>query len=83
MKNRKYCVQLVERNVFSYEVEANDEDEATNKVYSGDVEPYDTEMIEKYVSECYPIEPEEEEKDISTYDGWGEPDTPLEGVGLF
>lgn len=81
MENRKYCVQLVLEEVLSFNVEANNENEAKNKVYNGDVIPYDSEMLEKYVSECYPIEPEE--KDISAYGGWGEPDTPLEDCALF
>lgn len=51
------------------------------KVYFGDIEPYDSEMLDKYVSECYTIEPKE--KEISAYGRCGEPDTPLEGCRLF
>jgi hypothetical protein len=73
MENRKYIVHLIVEEVFSYEVEANSEDEASNKVYQGEVEPYDSEMLEKYVTDCVLIEPEEKY----------EPDTPLEGCALF
>jgi hypothetical protein len=73
MENRKYIVHLSKKEVFSYEVEAKNEDEAIDKVYQGEVEAYDSEILEKYVTDCVLIEPEEKY----------EPDTPLEGCALF
>ena len=73
MENRKYVVHLLISEVFSYEVEANNESEASDKVYKGEVEPYDSEIMEKYVNDIFLIEPEKKD----------EPDTPLEGCELF
>jgi hypothetical protein len=76
----KYYVKIVVEKFLTYEVEAYSEKEATDKVYYGEVEPYDRETLTDVI-ECYPIETEA--KDIYTYCGWGEPDTPMEGCALF
>lgn len=70
----KYYVKIVVEKVLDYEVDASSEEEAIDKVNDCEVEPYDSETFDTDVIECYPIETEV--KDISAYDGFGEPDTP-------
>lgn len=77
----KYYVTIHIDKVLHFEVDADSKEEAIDEVYYGETEPYDEDIIDSKVDECCPVETEV--KDISTYTGFGEEDTPLEGCALF
>lgn len=83
MENRKYCVQLVEKRILDYNVEANGETEAINealRLSRGLAEPDESHRTYLNVEDCYIVEPGENYHSLYSVSGEG---TPLEDCALF